>query len=355
MYSARSGRGATLLSILTSAGGLALLAWVVWRVGTADVLSGRRQVGWGFAVILALALARLAARARAWTLLLAGSGDRTPLARAMAATISGDAAGNVTPLSLLVSEPAKAMYLTRRPRVSASGGRASPTQARPVSSADFEHALAALAAENFFYSLSVALMIVAGMMALLAAFPLEPALRVVSLASVAAMIGIIGAALWLVWRQPAMVSATLSRLPTGERLAPLIERIRRFETKTYAFVHDSGGQLGGVVLCEMLFHAASVAENFVTLWLLTGSTSLLAAFIFDSFQRVVNVVFRVVPLKVGVDEAGAALVSHALGLDPAVGVTLALVRKARVLTWTGVGLVLLIRRGLGRGIEKSGN
>src|SRR5262249_16991751 len=118
--------------------------------------------------------------------------------------------------------------------------------------------------------------------------------------------------------------------------------------------HASRGQLGIVLTCEIVFHIASVAETFVTLWLLTGSTSLLAAFIFDSFQRVVNVAFRVVPLRVGVDEAGTALVAHALGLDPAAGVTLALVRKARILTWTGVGLGLLIRRGVG-GIAKSGN
>jgi hypothetical protein len=35
-----------------------------------------------------------------------------------------------------------------------------------------------------------------------------------------------------------------------------------------------------------------------------------------------------------------------LGLGTPAGVTLALVRKARVLCWTGVGIVLLARRGL---------
>jgi hypothetical protein len=337
MSSARPHRGATLLGVLTSAGGLALLVWVVWRVGTADVVSGLRQVGWGFVVILALALARQAARARAWTLLLSGPGETLPLGHTMAATLSGDAAGNVTPLSLLVSEPAKAMYLTRT-----------------GNDVDFTHALAALAAENFFYSLSVALMIVFGMIALLAAFPLEHTLRLVSISSLVGMVAVIGAALWIVWRKPALVSATLGRLPMRARFAHLIDRVRTFETKTYTFVHENRGQLGSVVMCEVLFHVASIAENFVTLWLLTGSTSVLAAFIFDSFQRVVNVVFRVVPLRVGVDEAGAALVSQALGLGPAAGVTLALVRKARVLTWTAVGLVLLIRRGLGGGIGRLG-
>jgi hypothetical protein len=33
-------------------------------------------------------------------------------------------------------------------------------------------------------------------------------------------------------------------------------------------------------------------------------------------------------------------------MGPAVGVTLAIVRKARVVTWTVVGLALLVRRGM---------
>jgi hypothetical protein len=358
MSSARPGRGASLFGILTSIGGLALLIWVVWRVGAGDVVSGLRQVGWGFAAILALALSRQAARARAWTLLLSGPGDTIPLTHATAATLAGDAAGNVTPLSVFVGEPAKAMYLAgslNRARGNELGGQFPEMTSELFSRFDFTHALAALAAENFFYSLSVAAMIVMGMIALLAAFPLEPVLRGVSIASLIGMLAVIGAALWIVWRKPAAVSAVLSLLPMRARFVHLIDRVRQFETKTYAFVHDSRGRLGGVVLCDVLFHIASVAETFVTIWLLTGSTSVLAAFIFDSFQRVVNVAFRIVPLRVGVDEAGTALVSSALGLGPAAGVTLALVRKARVLSWTAVGLVLLVRRGLGQGIGKLSN
>jgi hypothetical protein len=63
-------------------------------------------------------------------------------------------------------------------------------------------------------------------------------------------------------------------------------------------------------------------------------------------NRVVPTVFKVVPLRVGVDEAGTALFTSVLGLGTAAGVTLALVRKARVLVWVIVGLLLLVRRGL---------
>ena len=59
-------------------------------------------------------------------------------------------------------------------------------------------------------------------------------------------------------------------------------------------------------------------------------------------------VFKFVPLRLGVDEAGTAVFTQVLGLGSQTGVTLAIVRKARVLFWTGAGAVLLLREGLRR-------
>src|SRR5439155_18841678 len=103
------------------------------------------RVGWGFLVILGLSFIRFALRSFAWTTIV---GERVSLAGAIAATISGDAIGNLTPLSLIVSEPAKSMYLRDEVPVARS--------------------FAALTAENFFYSVSVALFIVLGTGALVA-------------------------------------------------------------------------------------------------------------------------------------------------------------------------------------------
>jgi hypothetical protein len=54
-----------------------------------------------------------------------------------------------------------------------------------------------------------------------------------------------------------------------------------------------------------------------------------------------------------VDEAGSAVAAEALGFAAAAGVTLAIVRKARVLCWTAAGVALLLRRGFG-GSRESG-
>ena len=51
-------------------------------------------------------------------------------------------------------------------------------------------------------------------------------------------------------------------------------------------------------------------------------------------------------MRIGVDEAGTAFFSNLLAFGTAAGVTIAIARKGRMLVWTGVGVVALIRRGL---------
>jgi Lysylphosphatidylglycerol synthase TM region len=307
-----------------------LLVWQVRAVGHGDtgaglgeIRRGLSAIGWGFVGILAVSFARFFLRSIAWTTLI---GDRVRVSDAVAATIAGDAAGNLTPLSLIVSEPAKAVYL------------------RGVST---PHALAALTAENFFYSVSVALFVILGSIAALMAFSLPNGVRPAVLVSLALMSALLTGALWLVWREPAVASGTLSRVP-GVRLDQLVAAVRAFEIRTYGLVRQSRGPLAAVAAYETLFHVLSVGEAWLTLWLITGRSSPLDALILDAVGRLVNVIFRMVPLRIGVDQVSANLMAIAIGLPDGVGVTMALVRTGRLLVWGAVGLFLLARRGLER-------
>lgn len=314
-------------SLLATAG-LALLVWQVRLVGLDHITDGFVAVGWrGFLAILGLSLFRFAARSLAWITLIARP---VPLSSATAATISGDALGNLSFLSLLVSEPAKAMYITRY-----------------VPAAD---AFAALTAENFFYSVSVASVILGGSITMLATFVLPEALRALVWLSLAVMAGVLGAAVWLARARPALCALAKRWLvrTQGSRLDRGLDRLQQVETQTYAALSANPWRLGVVVLCEAAFHAASIAEAWLTLTLLTGSATWLNAFLLDTVNRFINVVFRAVPLRMGVDEVTTSEFTSLLGLGAAAGLTMALVRKARLLCWAGVGLALLGRRALSR-------
>src|SRR5262249_7096809 len=127
------------------------------------------------------------------------------------------------------------------------------------------------------------------------------------------------------------------------RVEALVARVRDFETSTYDFVAGHPARLAVVLACEVAFHALSFAETYLTLWLLTGLSSPLAAFVLDTVNRIINVVFMMVPLRVGVAETGTGLVADAIGVGHPVGVTIGLVGKARVLSWAVIGLGLLGR------------
>ena len=142
--------------LITAAGGMALLAWVVAYVGVAQIAADFRQVGWGLVAIIAIGGVRFVMRAVAWRLCL-DPPHRLTLTDAFSAVVCGDTIGNLTPLGPLVGEPAKAAFV--RGRVALGP------------------AVTALAIENVLYTLSAAAMIAAGMVALLFRFELPPAIR----------------------------------------------------------------------------------------------------------------------------------------------------------------------------------
>ena len=315
-------RRSIALTVVASLAGLSLLVWQVGRVGVDEIARGFAAVGAGFLVVLALSFFRFALRATAWRALVP---QPIRLRTAIGASLAGDALGNLTPLSILVGEPAKAMYLSRE---------VSPSRA-----------LATLTAENFFYTVSVAIYVILGTAAMLAAFPVPAVLREAGFVALVLMAGVLGLAAWMAWQRPSLLSAVAARVPVA-RLGAVVERIRAFEVDTYGSVGREGGRLTVVLLAETGFHVLSYLEVWFVLWLLTGESLPLQAFVLDTFSRIVNVVFKVVPLRLGVDESVSSAVAEAIALTPAIGLTLALVRKGRMLVWAVVGLVLLARRGL---------
>ncbi len=322
--------GRTLLTVLALVAGLALLIWLIERTGWSDIRAKLAAVGWGFLGIVAIAGLRYVVRAQAWCTLM---GADIGLGRVTRAVIAGDAVGNLTPLRLLASEPTKAVLL-------GSGVVTS-------------RALAALVAENVFYSASVAFVIALGAGAMLIAFALPGNVRDLGWASLALMATLLAILFAIIWLRPVVVSRLLAFVPGlgRDRAEALAARVRDFEKNTYEFVGEHPARILAVVALELLFHALSFCETWLTLWLLTGTGSPLVAFVLDTVNRIINVVFIMVPFKVGVAELGTGGVASAIGAGQSVGVAMALVTKMRVIAWAAIGLVLL---GTGeKGLRKS--
>jgi hypothetical protein len=314
-----------LVNIVLALIGAVLLVLTVQRVGIADVRSSLADIGWWYFVILALGGLRFAARSRAWQ--VCAGAVRLHFTRAFSAILAADALGNLTPFGMLASEPSKVYFINDRV----------PTV----------EAVSSVAAENAFYMTTVLLMIGAGALTFFSIATLPPALRlgaqvVVALVMIGALTG-----LWIIRRQPAILSRVARFIArwTGRGLtAP--DRLREIEVHFYAVLTWPWSRIGHVVLWETAFHVAAVAEVFLVLRLLPKGqdTTLLQAFVLETAGRLIVVAFKFVPYRLGVDEAGSAMIARALAMDPTLGVALALVRRLRVLFWNALGLGLLVVR-----------
>ena len=316
-------RQVSAVGLLTAALGTALFFWYVYRVGPSVIWIGFQKIGWGLVWILLLGGLRFAVRERAWTLCLEPP-HTLSFADAFNASVCGDALGNVTPLGPIVGEPAKIACVRGRVSVAA--------------------ALTALAMENVLYTLSVGAMIAAGTIALLFSVDLPLAVREFSEVALLCVVLMFAVAVWIAWRRPPIIG---SLLPAARVAGSRIEKLRRIEEELFTFAERRRAIMIPLAVLELAFHALGVAEKHLTLWLILGSPPpLLTSFIVESADRVITVAFKFVPFQVGVGEAGTGLVTNILGLGTTPGVTLSIVRKARMGIWSLIGTVLLVRRGL---------
>ena len=320
----------TPMGVVCAALGMLLFAYYVWRAGPRDIWQNMLDLGAGFLLVLLVSALRPVVRSFAWTLCFEAP-HRLRLRDALRAYLAGDALGNVMPLGIVVSEPTKAALV--RDRVPLGAG------------------IAALAVENLFYSLSVALFIFAGTCALLLSFPLPAKLRYACLGVLAGVVVVILFGFVVVRRQWRFVSRALEFLYGRGVARAWLEarrgRVATVEERVYGFYARNRGRFLPILLLEACFHLAGIVEVYVTLYFIAPAPpTWLAAFVLESVNRVINVIFKFVPMRVGVDEAGTGLFTKALQFGTTSGVSLAIVRKARVLVWTAVGVVLLVRQGL---------
>ncbi len=209
-------------------------------------------------------------------------------------------------------------------------------------------AVTALAIENVIYTLSVAAILAAGTIALLFSVRLEAPVREVSEVTLAAIVAMFGVAGWLLWTRPALISRALpGRLRRSPKLTARLDKLHTLEQQIYTFASRRRAVVLPIIAAELAFHALGVVEAHITLWMILGAPPpLLTSFILESTNRLIQVVFKFIPLQIGVGEAASGFFTTILGLGATPGVTLSLVRKARMGAWSLIGMAFLVYQGL---------
>lgn len=307
--------------------GAALLGYLLWRLGPAEILGLVGRVGWSFipAVVLYTmhhAIRAVALRACVRRPDLLGYGD------AFAIRLSGEAIQSLTFSGPVLAEPARAWMLTR-------------------CGLTLQEGFAAALTEYLISAFVTAALSIAGLVYIVRQFNPPPALAGASLlvaALLTAFLASAAAAIALRFYLIGTIVGGLTRLGVLRgRLRPDMEWINRMEDLLLTVLRDRPALLGRLLLVEAAAQIPLVLELFVLLGAIGIAASPLSPLLIEASAKAIGIVFMFVPQQMGVAEGTYALIFDVLALPAAAGFAIALLRRIRGLFVTGVGLALLAR------------
>ena len=311
--------------------GLALLIFVINRVGVQPLFDALLRIGFGFFVILGLNGARHFLRTIAMRAAVPPEHRRITLRHAFAARLGGEAISFLTFTGPLLGEATKVALLRKR--------------------IPLTYGVPALVVDNLLYNLSVVFFVLTGAIVMLLRYPLPPHVYVVLLGiALIAALGILIAAV-AAKRRVMLLTWIIDRL-AQLRLSPKVilkrrDHIYHIESKVYDFYKHHPAAFFAMIVCNLLAHATSVVEVYAALHMLGFQPQWSQAYIIESLTKVINFAFAFVPGTIGVYEGGTEVIlQKGLGFTPAAGLALALVRKAAIVAWTSAGLLVLTWRTL---------
>jgi len=303
------------------AAGVVLFAVLVQRLGPADVWSNLRLIGWGFVLVIGQEAVAYLLNTVGWRYAFA-SPRPVPFRALLAARLAGEAINNLTPTATIGGEVVRARMLE---------GRCEP-----------HTAWASVAVAKLSQTAAQMLFVFVGLVAVVRDVPLPDGFRrglYIGLGAITVGLllgialqrrGLFGAAARLAERLGLRVPQALHA-----QLADLDAEIARVYADPAAFAISVAGFFGGWCM--------GAVEVYIVLSCLQLEPTWTRAFTIEVLAVAIDALFFFVPAKAGVQEGGKALIFSLLGLDPAKGLVLGIVRRVRELSWSLVGLVVLTR------------
>jgi putative ABC transport system permease protein len=310
--------------------GLGLLVYVINRVGMQPVFDALGRIGFGFFLLLAISGLRHVLRTIAMRTAVPPEHRRFTFSQAFAARLGGESISFLTFAGPLLGEATKVALLRKR--------------------VPLLHGVPALVVDNLLYNLSVVFFILSGACVMLVSYPLPRVVReILFVIAGCALLGILAAAfaasrrvLVLTWMIDMLVRLGIHPKAITSRR----HHIHRIELTVYGFYRRHPRSFLAMLVLDFVSHIASVVEVYLTLKMLGFSPHVGASYVIESLTKVINFVFGFVPATIGVYEGGTEVILQTLGYAAATGVTLAIVRKAGIVFWTVIGLVILTGRAL---------
>lgn len=302
--------------------GVVLFVLLVRRLGAGEVWSNLRLIGWGFLLVLAQEGVSYCLNTLGWRYAFPPPRPPIPFRRLLAARLGGEAINNLTPTATIGGEVVRARMLE--------------------GSCDQHTAWASVAVAKLSQTTAQMIFVFVGLLFLVRDVPLPEGFRrglFIGLAAITA-----GLLLGIALQRRGMFAAAARlaerlglRVPESvhAQVAQLDAEIARLYRAPRSFAASVAGFFGAWCM--------GAVEVYIVMTCLQLAPTWGTAFTVEVLSVAIDALFFFVPAKAGVQEGGKALIFRLLGLDPAKGLVLGIVRRLRELTWSSVGLVVLAR------------
>ncbi|MCZ2078144.1 MAG: hypothetical protein LC130_24460 [Bryobacterales bacterium] len=294
------------------------LAVLIRRIGLSEIANQLLNLGTVLPIVLSAGILRLLLQTRAWWIALRADGVQVPQSRLVAVRLASQAAGYLTVLGPIASEPAKVVLL----RASGDTARTAPATLVETGSYWFTTVVLGLAGTcaAAFLFVDVRVLWAAAIL-----FTLMSALLVTRRSLLSPLVRLAG-----------------PRAPKWLLTAETIERgIRSFRDRQPEAAWR-------VLALDSIAQLVTLLEVAAVLWAADIRFSFLHVLTIEAAGRMVKIFGAWIPGRIGADESGAAVSFALLGLPPAAGLMLVVARRVRDLLWCTAGIVWAARSRVDR-------
>lgn len=300
-------------NVLLAAVGIALLVWVIVHAGPSAIVHQLKVLRVALPIVVALSLARLFLQTLAWSAALKHEGIIVRTPRLIGIRLASQAMGYLTVFGPVLSEPMK-INLLRTP---------------------IEATATATFLDNGVYWFTSGIIGIAGCLSI-GLVKSQGAASVFVLSAVFALIMV-----FIARRKPLLASLTGA---LGKRSPSWLNKGAKIESAIRDVRAQKPELVGRLFWLDLVCQLLLVSEVAVVLWSLRLPLHFITVLAIEGLTRGVKMMTGFVPARLGADEGGAMSAFAASGLTPALGLSLALTRRARDLSWALVGLVWLVWR-----------
>ncbi len=304
--------------------GLILLAWVIQNLNFKEIIVLINQIGFGFILVIGVYFIAFLFDTLTWQITIL-SAPLTPkwAYRFFQLRLSGEAFNNILPAASIGGEPIKAIML------------------KNLYGFNYREGIASLVLSRTINTISLIIFLIIGFLLMINSDVLDDNYNTIAGA------GLIVLSLAILFffciqrfKVASHTSTVLSKNKWFHWLNNFLHHIREVDDILVTFYKDHIKRTSYALILALINWVLGAVEIFITMHLIGHPISLVDAWIIEAIAQLVRTATFFIPASIGAQEGAFLIIGSAVTGSPAIGFTMAIVRRTREIIWIIWGLVV---------------